>query len=485
MIYRSQLDFRLQLQQASGVEIFGAATDIVISEATVGHDMGEPRSVKDVLFKTEGVTGERTVFSKFNDLGLKKQHPMAILSQLLKNLSIGDEGMTYRYNYDQLKREYRYHVSKQSDVDMRREVLASSYTTLSSKELQPQWEATLDERCLPKLLLAQEVLPIASAGQTGSLRFTMRAERIEDYLDLSKLHYTAQANQHNPWQVASIKTADFAPKVASEEEMWEVFRSFTQTRNAASLTRAAEYMIEHVDAADLANALANGELSDTVARDMIFALGQTSLSETEDYMLWLLESLPDNQGESTDLQKVRLMVAISGSDQVTDKAYSKLASMANDDGESANVRRNALISMGSTVSQMQSQGKDVSSISYSLDEEIVSHMQDNDSSSAIFSAGNAGLDNLSDEVTDGVVAKLQSSNQKERYAAARVLSADSRYYDTLIDHLASESSVLVATTIVSGLNEDQLTGVQRSRLREISLSASEEVRDMIEKLLSS
>jgi hypothetical protein len=368
---------------------------------------------------------------------------------------------------------------------MRREVLASSYTTLSSKELQPQWEATLDERCLPKLLLAQEVLPIASAGQTGSLRFTMRAERIEDYLDLSKLHYTAQANQHNPWQVASIKTADFAPKVASEEEMWEVFRSFTQTRNAASLTRAAEYMIEHVDAADLANALANGELSDTVARDMIFALGQTSLSETEDYMLWLLESLPDNQGESTDLQKVRLMVAISGSDQVTDKAYSKLASMANDDGESANVRRNALISMGSTVSQMQSQGKDVSSISYSLDEEIVSHMQDNDSSSAIFSAGNAGLDNLSDEVTDGVVAKLQSSNQKERYAAARVLSADSRYYDTLIDHLASESSVLVATTIVSGLNEDQLTGVQRSRLREISLSASEEVRDMIEKLLSS
>jgi hypothetical protein len=159
--------------------------------------------------------------------------------------------------------------------------------------------------------------------------------------------------------------------------------------------------------------------------------------------------------------------------------------MANDDGESANVRRNALISMGSTVSQMQSQGKDVSSISYSLDEEIVSHMQDNDSSSAIFSAGNAGLDNLSDEVTDGVVAKLQSSNQKERYAAARVLSADSRYYDTLIDHLASESSVLVATTIVSGLNEDQLTGVQRSRLREISLSASEEVRDMIEKLLSS
>jgi hypothetical protein len=43
-------------------------------------------------------------------------------------------------------------------------------------------------------------------------------------------------------------------------------------------------------------------------------------------------------------------------------------------------------------------------------EEIVNHMQDNDSSPAIFSAGNAGLDNLSDEVTGSVAANLQSSN---------------------------------------------------------------------------
>jgi hypothetical protein len=483
MIYRSQLDFRMQLQQAPGEEIFGATTDIVISEATGGRAMGEPRSVKDVLFMTAAMTGERTVFTDFNDLGLMKQHPMAVLSQLLKNLSVGDEGNNYRFSYDQLGREYRYHLSKESGEEMRRELLPSSDTTASSKELQPQWETTLDERCLPKALRAQEVLPIASAGQTGSLRFIMQAERIDNYIDLSKLHYNAQANRGNRWEVASIQTVDFAPKVTSEEEMWEIFRGFKQTRNTAGLTRAAEYMIEHVEVDDLANAMAEGELADDVTRDLIFALGQTSRSDSEDYMLWMLESLPANHGESTDLQKVRLMVAISGNDQVTDKAYNKLASMVDNDGESANVRRNALINMGSMVRQMQTQGRDVSTVSRSLDSEIVRHMRDTDSSSAIFSAGNAGLDNLSGEVTDAVIAKLQSPNQKERYASARVLSGDSRYYDTLIDHLARESSVLVGTAIVTGLRKDQLTGRQRSRLQEISRSAPEQIRHEVEKLL--
>jgi hypothetical protein len=485
MIYQSQLDFRVQLQQVSGEQIYGAATDIAISEATVGHEFGKPHPVKDVLFMTGVMTGERTVFTEFNDLGLMRQHPMAILSQLLKNLSVGDEGESYRFSYDQLAREYSYQLSKEGGAKMRRILLPSNYTTSTSETLQPQWEVRLDEQCLPKSLQAQEVLSIASADQAGSLRFIMRAERIDDYIDLSKLHYTAQANQHNSWEAARIETADFVPKVTSEEEMWEIFRNFTTTRNTASLTRAAEYLMEHVEAEDLANTLAKGDLADEVARDLIFALGQTSRSETEDYMLWMLDSLPVNQDESVDLQKVRLMVALSGNDQVTEVAYNKLASMANDDSESANVRRNALINMGSMVRQVQTQGRDASAINQSLAEEISGHMQDDDASSSIFSAGNAGLDNLSSEVIDDIVAKLQSSNQKERYASAKVLSADSQYYDMLIDHLANESSIWVGTTIVSGLREDQLTEAQRSRLQAISLSAAEEVRDMIERLLSS
>jgi hypothetical protein len=485
VIYQSRLDFRLQLQQVSSDQIYGAATDTVISEATVGHDIGKPRSVNDVLFMTDVMTGERTVFTEFNDLGLMKQHPMAILSQLLKNLSVGDVGKAYRFSYDQLEREYRYRLSKESGEEMRREVLFSNYTNSSLEKLHPQWEATLDEQCLPKALWSQEVLPIASAGQAGSLRFFMQAERIDNYIDLSELRYTDLVNQNNQWEVASIQTSDFAPKVTSKEEMWEIFRSFKQIRNAASLTRAAEYMIENVEADELANVMTNGELPDDVVRDMIFALGLTSQSKTEDYLLRMLESLPANDGESTDLQKVRLMVAISGNDQVTDMAYSKLASLVSDDDESANVRRNALINMGSMVRQMQAQSGDASSISSRLDGEILSHMQDNDASSAIFSAGNAGLDNLSNEVTNAVVAKLNSSNQKERYASARVLSGDSRYYDTLIAHLASESSVLVGTAIVSGLRKGELTSGQRSSLQEISLSAAEQVRHQIEKLLGS
>jgi hypothetical protein len=159
--------------------------------------------------------------------------------------------------------------------------------------------------------------------------------------------------------------------------------------------------------------------------------------------------------------------------------------MANDDSESTNVRRNALINMGSMVRQMQMQGDDASTIISSLDEEIVSRMQDNDSSSAIFSAGNAGLKNLSGEVTDAVVRKLQSPSQKERYASSWALSNSNDNYDAMINRLANESSALVGTGLVSGLRKDELTGEQLSRLRKISLSAStpEQVRYEINKLL--
>jgi hypothetical protein len=85
-------------------------------------------------------------------------------------------------------------------------------------------------------------------------------------------------------------------------------------------------------------------------------------------------------------------------------------------------------------------------------------------------------------VTNFIVAKLRSANQKERYASARVLSSDSRFYVTLIDHLTREPSVLVGTAIVSGLRKDQLTGEQRSSLQEIGNSAPEEIRHEIEKL---
>jgi hypothetical protein len=86
-------------------------------------------------------------------------------------------------------------------------------------------------------------------------------------------------------------------------------------------------------------------------------------------------------------------------------------------------------------------------------------------------------------VTQWVVDKLQSANQKERYASARVLRSDTRHYDTLIDHLAGESSVLVGMAIASGLQGDQLTGEQRTRLQEIGVSAPRQVRHEIEKLL--
>lgn len=483
LIYRSQLNFRVQLQQASGEGIFGAATDIAISEAIVGHGAAEPHPLADVLFLTGAETGGHTVFTKFDDLGLIKQHPMAILSQLFKNLSLGDQGKAYRFTYDQLQRAYRYHVSNDGS-GMKRDLLALNATAALSQTLQPVWEAKLDEQCLPQSLRAEEVLPVASADNAGSVRFIMQAERIADYLDLRNLHFSAQANRNNRWNVAGVKAVDLTRKVTSEAEMWEIFRTFRQTRNAARLARAAEYLIAHVQPEELATTLMGGDLVDDEARDMIFALGMTSRPEAEDYLLDILANLP-SKDDDIEMMKIRLMVAISGNDRVTDKAFNTLATLVNDPYESQNIRRNALINMGTTVRQMLTQGQDVSAVSNNLDVEIIRHLQDDESSSAIFSAGNAGLDNLSDTVTDAVLAKLTSGNQKERYASARVLSGDKRYYDPLIDHLARESSVLVGVAIVSGLRKDQLTGGQRARLQEIGLSAAEQVRRKIEELLGS
>jgi hypothetical protein len=48
-----------------------------------------------------------------------------------------------------------------------------------------------------------------------------------------------------------------------------------------------------------------------------------------------------------------------------------------------------------------------------------------------------------------------------------------------------ETSILVGTAIVSGLQKDQLSGEQRSRLQEIGKSAPEQVRHEIEKLFGS
>ncbi|MGD8837496.1 MAG: hypothetical protein PVJ19_21325 [Desulfobacteraceae bacterium] len=482
MIYRSQLDFRIQLQQGRGDDIFGAATDIAIREATAGRDMGEPRPMEDVLFLTGAETGEHTVFSKFNDLGLMKQHPMAIVSQLLKNLSVGDQGRVYRFSYDQLQREYLYRVANGSRAEIRRDLLVASSAASPPEKLHPLWEATVDEQCLPKSLQAEEILPIGSAGRTGSVRFIMQAERIADYMDLSQLDFTARANQKNRWEVAMVKRADIAPKITSEQEMWDTFKNFQQTRNAAGLARAAEYLVEHLPSDELVEVLTQGNLADDEIRDMIFGLGLTSRHDAEDYMVDTLVKLPVDGGDDTDLLKIRLMVALSGNGMVTDKAYDTLSSISNDVAECSNVRRNALINMGSTVRQMQSQGQDISAVSDDLETEIISAMQ-GDASAAIFSAGNVGLENLTGEVTQWVVDKLQSANQKERYASARVLRSDTRHYDTLIDHLAGESSVLVGMAIASGLQGDQLTGEQRTRLQEIGISAPRQVRHEIEKLL--
>lgn len=457
-LYSSLLKFRVQLQASGADRLAGVATDIRIQEAG-----GAEQPVDDMPFLSRASGDQQLVFTAFNNLGLMAQHPLSVLAQVLKNLSIGNPREVYRFAYDGLQRNYRY---RQLPQGWQRQVSAPG-ATQSETELQPVWQVQSDGDCLPQRLLAEEVQPLTIGDQAGSLRFRIEATRIAAFRDLSGLDFSAQANAHLHWQLRQVLAGGAEYDVSNEQDMWQAFADFSANKNVAQLKQAARYLMNNVSVYDLAAQLAQQSLSDTSRRDLIFALGLLKNAHAEEYLLDLLGALPSGDN-AVELQKVRIMVAVSGNGEVSEYAYQSLAQLAGDDQESANIRNNALINLGSVVQQMDQQGQDVASLRQQLSERLLSQMQNDDASAAIFSAGNAGLATLSAGVSRAIEQKLTAGSAKERYAAATVLSRDTRYYDQLIQQLQQESSPLVSNAIVAGLDASQLTSAQRNTLAVIA-----------------
>ena len=481
VLYASTLNFRLHLQQEQGDRVLGLVSDIQITEQ---QQPAQPMA--DMTFLSRAAGADALVFIAFNDLALMPQHPLSIVGQVIKNLSVGVPGHGYRFAYDALQRTYRY--DHQTGGVTRSIPVAQG--GLKAGTLQPVWQVTQDGECLPQSMQAEEIQPLTIGTEEGVIRFRMQAQRVDGARDLTGLNFSAQANRHLFWQTVQVN-ADGQPVAAigSTEQMWAVFDDFTASKDTARLLSAARYLLENVPVYDLAGQLADPQLNDASRRDLIFALGLVRSAEAEGYLLNLLQALPSDS-DAMELQKVRIMVAVAGNGDVSDQAYRALETLAGDASVSANIRNNALINLGTVVQQRAQQGDTANALRDELSATLLQQLQathtghgsNGDASAAIFSAGNAGLLEQDAAVLSAVQNKLSAGNAKERYAAATVLSRSAAQYDALIRHMQQEQAVLVNNAILYGLKPAQLSAAQKQNLQTLA-SHKPELQPLIAKLL--
>jgi hypothetical protein len=478
-VYQSELTFNTQLSQANDKIIKGIANDILIDEGQGAVN------IKDVYYLSRVEAQPFALFTAFNDLGLVEKHPMKILAQLFKALSVGGEGKKYHFAYDSMQRTYSYHHNNNivtrnaSATTANINQLTSSLQSLSGNN---NWQVTLGNDCMPATLHSQERKGLSAAGHQGYIKFTINAKKITPYTDLSSVAINQSSNSHNLWRIKTIASSEFEQAVTSDRELWSIMTNFENEKNTAKLIKAAEYLIENITPDDLAAKLMAAELADNTKRDLAFALSLSGHNNAEGYLVDTLLNLSTNasKGEmASDLQKVRLMVALSGNGQVSELGFQALASLAENTNESNNVRNNALINLGSTLQQLKVQDHDSAGLAEQLASSLSQAIEGENSSSAILAAGNAKLETLDSQI----MLKLNSSNSKERYAAASVLARNSDYNDNLIKHLANETSDLVNYAILTNLDPLSLSNQQKDELRNISTYTSTDITQVISQLI--
>lgn len=475
-VYDSRLRFNAHLQQANDNVVKGLADDIRVNEGE--GDL----PLHDVLFLTKANADQYLVFSSFNSLGLIERHPMAILSQLIKALSVGNDRDNYFFPYDAMQRTYRYRHDAGS---VERAVFPTTANidkfVNSFNEYKSDWQVTLDSHCLPKTLVSNEQQAITAAGHQGFIRFRIEAERIPAVKDLSQLDYSAYANSGNHWNVKQVNGDDVTAGIENEQQMWQAIAGFDSSKDVAALKQAANYMLDNFSADDTRDALLQGNLDDATKRDLIFALGLTGREDAEAFMLDTLAAMPLQAGTDADLQKVRLMVSLSSNDKVTQQSFDRFAALANQTDESANVRNNALINMGTTIKTLEAAGESTSGLQDRLKGQLSDTIEQggNQSASAILAAGNANISGLENKMVDS----LANGSSKERYASGAVLSRNPDYRQSLIEHIAKEPSNLVNNAILSNWDANALTPSQRQQLTEIAAQSDAQKAELIGKFL--
>lgn len=489
-IYNSKISFDTQLEQANGRIIQGVASSIKIKELS-GNKLNDQTTIKDTYFLSRIDASDYAMFTAFNDLGLSEKHPMKIVGQFLKNLSVGKDNDNYHFAYDSLQRTYRYthnnkHVTRDSQVTTAN--LNQLANTLQSQEKGSSWKIELDDNCLPKTLVSEEYQGISAAGHGGYIKFHIAATRIPSFFDFSNISLSNFTNSTNLWKTQDIASSKFEKPVENDAEMWSIFNGFDQSKNTAKLIKAVEFLIDNSTSSELAEYLRQNELTDSSKRDIAFGLSLSNHDNAEAFIIDTLSEL-NTSGLATansvseqnelDLQQVRLMVALSGSGRISEEGFQTLNNLSKDPQQNANIQNNALINMASSLQQLENQGLSSGSLEDQLNDTLSNAINGDNAASAILAAGNTDSVNLDAQI----LTKLSSDNNKERYAAASVLARNSDYNDDLIEHLSNEPSDLVNYAILTNLDSSTLTHQQKTQLESISNSAKPDIQTVIEQLI--
>lgn len=472
-VFQSRILFTLQLD-IDGSEVKGLAHQIRIFE----QNNKEPKSIENVKFLSGINPDYPLLYIGFDPLGLPQKHPMLVIGQLLKNLSIGEDNKEYSFNYDVMQGQYGY---KQIQGRWQRYNLA-----LDAQKPQ-QWNVAMASACSIKTMSSKESRPLEFGSAKGTISYEIEASEVNSFVDLASMSFKANANAHLADISGKLDASELEKEVKTAKEMWAVIQGFEQDNNTARLQRAADFMVDNVSVTELANHFAQSLLSEDEKRNMAFALSLSSNEKTNDYIIDTINGIPKNAGDQVDVQKIRLMVALAGRNIETREPYDSLLSISDNRDESSNVKNNALVSAAILANRLEEEGR--AGVKQEFSRRLQQNIEEDNSkaASSMLAVSNAGIDSLDDKI----IPKLQSENAKNRYAAATTLANRQKNYDVLINHMNTESDNLVNQVIVERLDATKLSITQRQKLQSIALKAKSQTESyqkdkasLIEQLLN-
>lgn len=447
-LYSSNLAFNTQIQQMAGDDFKGIASDIRINEN------GTSQSIVDTAYIGQLRHTPATEFYHVDLLSLANKHPMHVLSQWVKALSIGQQGKPHQYTYDQLNRTYTYRFETKGYA----RTFTDDTTTAPSV-----WAVTLDEQCVPKSVSSTEITDTAMLTGKVTLTFKIDAQRIDNFTDLSNVDLSSDFNTNNVWETAEVNAKLLAKPIKDMNELLAVLASQASANqiNSAKLSKVADFILDNLSPADLANMMAGNDLSEDEKRLLAYSMSLSDKANMEGFVIDTISTIPKQQGDQMDMQKVRMMVSLTSHTGITNQTYDAMSRLAQDDTESANIKNNALINLGTVVRSLK-EGEQNIDYSNEFEDRVYNQIESKDPRTAILAAGNAKVN--SERVEKSILEKLKSPAESTRYAAASTLANNKKHYDTLINHLNTERSTLVFNVILNKVPADQLTTGQLSRL---------------------
>lgn len=448
-LYSSELTFNTQIQQMAGDDFKAIASDIIIDEN------GQTNNIIDTAYIGQ-MTHTPAEFYHVDLLGLAEKHPMHILSQWVKALSIGAQEKPYQYTYDQLNRTYTYRLNTKGYA----RTFSDDTTTEPST-----WRVELDEQCIPKTIASTETTETPMLTGKVTLAFNIKAERIDNFTDLSQIALNSDFNTNNTWHAAQVNAKLLAKPIKSMEELLALLASQANADqvNSAKLAKGADFILDNLSPNDLANMMAGNDLNEDEKRLLAYSMSLSDKANMEGFVINTISAIPKQKGDQMDMQKVRMMVSLTSHTGITSESYDAMNRLIQDNEESANVQNNALINLGTVVRSLKN-GEQHIDYSNDFEQETYNRIKSsNNPKTAILAAGNANLS--SDRLDQIILKELNSPIEGTRYAAASTLANKEKNHTLLIDHLTREPSTLVFNVILNKISADKLSESNLSKLR--------------------